>query len=200
MDDFYVLPVSEQKYVTNYAHCVSRKVEAAYLILCREYHIMGTRHLEPVGWLEAYRMFREIDEMEGVTFRQNLPPDLSIGGLLIDYALEQMSRRIPPRLIQRAESFYLTHAGHTGGMIALSYPGMLQEVSAHLRSDFVVSIFESFGAGIYPVHLGRGRITELSSRHVAALKEKYGTADPRFLQQEERLYLFRPDRVGLIPM
>ncbi len=200
MDDFYVLPVSEQKYVTNYVHCVSRKGEAAYLSLCREYHIMGTRHLEPVGWQEAYRMFREIDEMEGMTFRQNLPPDLSIGGLLIDYALEQMSRRIPPRLIQRAESFYLTHAGRTGGMIALSYPGMLQEVSAHLRSDFVVSIFESGGADIFPAGLGRGRITQMAAQRVRVLKEKHGTLDPRFLQQEERLYLFRPDRVGLIPM
>ncbi len=200
MDDFYVLPVSEQKYVTNYAHCVARKVEAAYLILCREYHIMGTRHLEPVGWQEAYRMFREIDEMEGMTFRQNLPPDLSIGGLLIDFALEQMSRRIPPRLIQRAESFYLTHAGRTGGLIALSYPGMLQEVSAHLRSDFVVSIFESGGADIFPAGLGRGRITQMAAQRVRVLKEKHGTLDPRFLQQEERLYLFRPDRVGLIPM
>ncbi|MCR4895676.1 MAG: hypothetical protein K5891_02755 [Lachnospiraceae bacterium] len=83
-------------------------------------------------------------------FRHVFPELCDPGMLMARRILKEMSHLCPPRLLRLGAHFLLTHEKRIGGVCALAYPGLLEELAAKWQAGYYLKLYHRDYVEIYP--------------------------------------------------
>ncbi len=83
-------------------------------------------------------------------FRRVFPEFCDPGKMMVRRILKDMAAFCPPRLLRLREHFLLTHAKRIGGVCALAYPGLLEELAVRWKAGYYLKLYYRDYVEIYP--------------------------------------------------